>query len=88
MKLIFYTLVGYSKRPECEVHRSDISKYGFGFEGSGQDPSPLFGQKPKFCTFFLMLPLCNSQKSQICKEHPWYNFSKCHYGKKIEGTQK
>ena len=39
---------------ECYVHRSDISKYGFGFEGSGLDPPPLFGQKLKYC-FFLFL---------------------------------
>ena len=36
------------------VHHLDISKYGFGFEVSGPDPPPLFGQKPKFCTFLLL----------------------------------
>ena len=25
-----------------------------------------------------VLYLYKSQKSQICKEHPWYNFGKCH----------
>ena len=28
------------KIPECNVHWLDISKYGFGFEGSGLDPPP------------------------------------------------
>ena len=37
------------------VHHLDISKYGFGFEGSGPDTPTLFDQKPKFCIFFLLL---------------------------------
>ena len=39
-EIIFYTWAGHSKRPECEVHRLDISKYGFGFGGFGLDPPP------------------------------------------------
>ena len=46
-----------------------------------------------------VLQLYKSQKSQICKEYPWYNFGKCHYGNKkkkkkkkkkknLDGTQK
>ena len=50
MKSIFYTWVGHSKRPKCEVHMSDISKYGFRLTPFPPPPPP-FCQKPKLCTF-------------------------------------